>query len=80
MVYTAVNSQIFNFAKALNKYYEHYKRQYGRDVVYNLNCPECQRGWSLFLDHGTEHLVISKELYCPWCGYKYQYVSDAEFR
>ena len=73
--------QIFKFAKALNKYYdEKYKRKYGRDIYHTFRCPKCNWHWNLTTDHGTEHLIINTEFYCPWCGEKNVYLTDDEFR
>ena len=51
-----------------------------RETIHNFSCVFCNRHWSIALDHGAEHILMNKKLYCPWCGGKHIYLFDDDFK
>ena len=51
-----------------------------RETIHNFTCIFCSRYWSIALNYGADHVIINKELHCPWCGSKHAYVTDDDFR
>ena len=51
-----------------------------RETIHNFSCVFCNRHWSIALDHGAEHVLMNKELHCPWCGGKHIYLADQDFK
>ena len=43
--------------------------EYSSEIIYHFNCSECKNWWSYATTYSDEY-PITKELYCPFCGYK----------
>ena len=51
-----------------------------KELIWNFTCVFCSQHWSFALSLGSDHLLINKELHCPWCGKSNVYVTDDDYK